>query len=120
VPTSTSKTPSRSPVCTRHWISFGDRKTGAVTVPLQGARSAVISQRWSGRLRSGTTPRAWYCPMTDARVTPAPRRHPSTTQCFLSIFSCSVFEGPSVQFLRNCSIEFPVNANSANSGLFFS
>jgi hypothetical protein len=29
-------------------------------VPVQGALSAVISQRRSDRLRSGTTPQAWY------------------------------------------------------------
>jgi hypothetical protein len=86
--------------------------------PSRGGRSAVISQRRSGRLRSGTTPRTWYYPMMVARVTPAPRRHPSTTQWSLSIFSCSVFTGPSDQFLRDCPIEFPVNASSTNSGSF--
>jgi hypothetical protein len=34
------------------------RECDAVTVPIQGTRSAIISQSQSGRLRSGTTPRA--------------------------------------------------------------
>jgi hypothetical protein len=36
----------------------------------------------------------------------------------LSIISCSIFEGPSVQFLRDYPMEFPVNAGSANSASF--
>jgi hypothetical protein len=46
--------------------------------PCPGARSAIISQRRSGRLRRGTPPRAWYWPMMVPKVTPYPRRHPST------------------------------------------
>jgi hypothetical protein len=93
-------------------------RLGAVTIPVQGARSVVISQRLSGHLRSGTTPRAWYCPRTSAKVTPAPQRHRSTTKWSLMIFSYSAFAGPSDQFLRDSAMEFPVYAESANSGSF--
>jgi hypothetical protein len=41
---------------TRRWTSSDNGRDGTVTVPAQGGRSAVISQRRSGRLRSGTTP----------------------------------------------------------------
>jgi hypothetical protein len=36
----------------------------------------------------------------------------------LWIFFCFFFVGPSNQFLRDWSMEFPVNAESANSGLY--
>jgi hypothetical protein len=49
-------------------------------VPVQWARSVVISQRRSDYLQSGTTPQAWYCPRTSDMVTPAPRRRLNTTQ----------------------------------------
>jgi hypothetical protein len=62
---------------TRRWISSGDGGNGAVTVPSQRGRSAIMSQSRSGRLRSGTTPRAWYCPITSAKVTLAFRRRPT-------------------------------------------
>jgi hypothetical protein len=56
------------------------REGGAVIVPVQGARSAVISQGRSGRLQSSTTLRAWYYPRTSAKVTPDPRTRLSTAQ----------------------------------------
>jgi hypothetical protein len=56
--------------------------------------------------------------MTVAKVTLAPQRCPSTTQCSLSTFSYSACGGPWVQFDRDCPMEFSVNANSANSGSF--
>jgi hypothetical protein len=49
------------------WISFSDGSSGAFTITTRGALPAVISMRHSGRLRSGTTPRAWYWPMTAAK-----------------------------------------------------
>jgi Rieske Fe-S protein len=64
------------------------------------------------------TPPVWYCPCTSSRVIPAHRRRRSTAQRSLSIFSCSVFTGPSDQFLHDSLMEFPVYARSANSGSF--
>jgi hypothetical protein len=87
-------------------------------VPFQGALSVVISQRRCGRLQSDTIPRAWYCPITSARVTPAPRRRPSAAQWCLRIFSYSFLAGPSAQLLRDSAMEFPVYDGSANSGSF--
>jgi hypothetical protein len=53
-----------------------------------------MSQSRSGRLQSGTTPRAWYCPITSVKVIPAFRRRQSTAQWDLSIFSCSALVRP--------------------------
>jgi hypothetical protein len=89
-----------------------------VTIPTHGALSAIMSQSRSGRLRSGTTPRAWYCPTTSAKVIPAFRRRPSTTQWDLSIFSCSVLAGLSARFLCDFAMEQPVYAECACSGSF--
>jgi hypothetical protein len=86
--------------------------------PLRGALSAVISHRRSGCLQNGTTPRAWYYPITSARVTPASRRRPSTTQWCLSIFSCSFLVGSFDQFLCDFAMEDPVYDGSAYSGSF--
>jgi hypothetical protein len=77
-----------------------------------------MSQSRSGRLRSGTTPQAWYCPTTSAKVIPPFRRRPSTSQWDLSIFSCSALAGPSAQFLCDCAMEQPVYDGSACSGSF--
>jgi hypothetical protein len=76
---------------TRHWTSSCEGGSGVVTVPMKGALLAVISQRRRGRLRSGTTPRAWYWPITAAKSTMALRRQASAAQCSLSSFSCSAF-----------------------------
>jgi hypothetical protein len=42
---------------TQCWISSSDGDSGAVTVPVQGALLAVISQRRRGHFQSRTTPR---------------------------------------------------------------
>jgi hypothetical protein len=63
---------------TLHWISFSDGNSSAVTVPTQGVLSDVISQRRSGRLLGGMTPRAWYWLMTVARLTLASQRRVNT------------------------------------------
>jgi hypothetical protein len=77
-----------------------------------------MSQRRSGRLRSGTTAQAWYCLITSARVTLAFRRRPSTAQRSLSIFSYSFLAEPSDQFLCDFAVEQPLYGGSVNSGSF--
>jgi hypothetical protein len=109
----------RSPDCLRHATLNLERRRrlqrGHHSSPW--GPTTVMSQSRSGRLRSGTTPQAWYCPTTSAKVIPMFRRRPSPARWDLSIFSCFALAGPSAQFLCNFAMERPVYDRSACSGV---